>query len=98
MTTITLNRPKALNTYNAELLVSLRDAAERLDADDAVRVILPRGAGRHFSAGADVNWFRELAGGTATEQLEAARLSAHAMRTTGDFTECFFFGWHLTTL
>lgn len=77
--TITLNRPEVFNGYNAELLASLRQTAERLDADDAVRVILLRGAGKHFSAGADVNWFRELAAGSGAEQLNAAKLSAHAM-------------------
>jgi methylglutaconyl-CoA hydratase len=78
--TVTLNRPEVFNGYNAELLSALRQTAERLDADDDVRMIVLRGAGKHFSAGADVNWFRELAGGSAEEQLDAARLSAHAMR------------------
>ena len=78
--TVTLNRPEIFNGYNAELLVMLRQTAERLDADDEVRMVILRGAGKHFSAGADVNWFRALAGGTADEQRAAARLSAHAMR------------------
>src|SRR3954447_24070420 len=53
-TTIVLDRPDALNAWNRrlgeELLAALRDAA----ADDAVRAVRLTGAGRAFSAGADL--------------------------------------------
>jgi 2-(1,2-epoxy-1,2-dihydrophenyl)acetyl-CoA isomerase len=52
--TIELNRPQALNAWNAQLgadlLAALRGAAE----DDAVRALLITGAGRAFSSGADL--------------------------------------------
>ena len=50
-----------------------------LEADPSVRVIILRGAGKHFSAGADVNWFKELAVASAEEQLAAAKLSTGTM-------------------
>lgn len=60
LTTLTLNRPDALNAWTPELgrdlLAAVRDAA----ADDTIRAILIRGAGRAFSAGADVKNPREL--------------------------------------
>jgi enoyl-CoA hydratase/carnithine racemase len=51
---ITLNRPKALNALNAELLAELCDALETWDADDAVRCIVLTGSERAFAAGADI--------------------------------------------
>ena len=53
--TITLNRPEAANAQNTSLLDEL-DAAWTRAADDAdVKVILLRAAGKHFSAGHDLN-------------------------------------------
>ncbi|HEV2562868.1 MAG TPA: enoyl-CoA hydratase [Rhizomicrobium sp.] len=51
---ITLNRPKALNALNAELLGELVAALEAWDADDAVRAIVLTGSERAFAAGADI--------------------------------------------
>jgi enoyl-CoA hydratase/carnithine racemase len=51
---ITLNRPKALNALNAELLRELCDALEQWDRDDAVRCIVLTGSERAFAAGADI--------------------------------------------
>jgi enoyl-CoA hydratase len=52
--TITLNRPDRRNAQNPQLLDELNDAWERAAADDAVRVILLRANGPHFSAGHDI--------------------------------------------
>ncbi len=51
---VTLNRPKALNALNAELLGELVAAFEALDADDQVRAIVLTGSERAFAAGADI--------------------------------------------
>ena len=78
--TITLNRPNIFNGYNEEFLIQLQGTISELESDTSVRVITLRGAGKHFSAGADVNWFKELAISTPEVQLAAARLSTGAMR------------------
>lgn len=52
--TVTLNRPDALNALLPEMGDALADHVGRADADDAVRVIVLTGAGRAFSAGADM--------------------------------------------
>lgn len=54
VTLVTLNRPKALNALNSELLGELIGALERSDADDSVRVIVLTGSERAFAAGADI--------------------------------------------
>ena len=85
--TITLNRPKVFNGYNKELLVQLRRVVNELEEDNAVRVIVLRGAGKHFSAGADVNWFKELAVASPEQQLEAACLSTGTMKDLNSCTK-----------
>lgn len=51
---ITLNRPDKSNSLTPEMLVELADAFATLGAHPAVRVILLRGQGKHFSAGAAI--------------------------------------------
>jgi enoyl-CoA hydratase/carnithine racemase len=53
--TITLNRPDQLNTFTPPLARELNEALIALDQDDAVRVIIVKGAGKAFCAGIDVN-------------------------------------------
>ncbi len=51
---ITLNRPKALNALNAQLLGELVQALETWDRDDAVGCVVLTGSERAFAAGADI--------------------------------------------
>jgi enoyl-CoA hydratase/carnithine racemase len=51
---ITLNRPKALNALNSELLGELVMQLEAWDRDDTVRCIVITGSDRAFAAGADI--------------------------------------------
>jgi methylglutaconyl-CoA hydratase len=52
--TLTLNRPDKRNALNSELIDLLHQALERADLDAEVRVVLIRGAGKDFCAGADL--------------------------------------------
>jgi methylglutaconyl-CoA hydratase len=52
--TLTFNRPDRANSYNAEMLDALADGFEQFGCDSAVRVIVLRGSGKHFSAGAAI--------------------------------------------
>lgn len=51
--TLTLNRPDALNALNPALMSAI-EAFGRSMLDDPARVLVIRGAGRHFCAGADL--------------------------------------------
>ena len=51
---ITLHRPGVLNAINGDMTAGLKDALATADADDDVRVVILRGAGRAFSAGGDI--------------------------------------------
>jgi 2-(1,2-epoxy-1,2-dihydrophenyl)acetyl-CoA isomerase len=52
--TVELNRPQALNAWNAQFGSDLLAALRELAADDAVRAVVITGAGRGFSSGADL--------------------------------------------
>lgn len=52
--TVTLNRPKARNALNSELLAALPEALSKLDADDEVDVVILTGADPAFCAGLDL--------------------------------------------
>lgn len=51
---VTLNRPKALNALNSELLGELVQALEAIDSDDGLHAIVLTGSERAFAAGADI--------------------------------------------
>jgi len=51
---VTLNRPKALNALNSELLGELVQALEAIDFDDGLHAIVLTGSERAFAAGADI--------------------------------------------
>ncbi|MBI1731691.1 MAG: enoyl-CoA hydratase/isomerase family protein [Gammaproteobacteria bacterium] len=51
---ITLNRPESLNAFNQDMRLKLIEATDRARDDAAVRVVVLTGAGRCFSAGADL--------------------------------------------
>lgn len=53
--TITLARPNRLNAFNGTMLRDILAAMDVSDADDAVRAVIVTGAGRAFSAGADLS-------------------------------------------
>ncbi len=52
--TVTLTRPDAFNAINADLRRALIDVVAHVDADDAIRVVILKGEGRGFCAGADL--------------------------------------------
>ena len=55
---ITLNRPDSLNACNWDLMDQLRDAIEKVAADDKIKVAIITGAGRAFCAGGDLKFFK----------------------------------------
>lgn len=61
---ITLNRPAALNSFNAAMHAALLPALDAAAADAAVRAVIVTGAGRGFCAGQDLN---DADMGSATE-------------------------------
>lgn len=82
--TLTLNRPDKHNAFNAELIAELDAAATELAADSAVRAVILTGAGRSFSAGADLNWMRAQTQATRAQRIEQATRLARMLRALNE--------------
>jgi enoyl-CoA hydratase len=64
---ITLNRPKALNALNKQLMTEVMDALEAFDKDDAIGAMVIAGGEKAFAAGADI---KEMADKSAQEMKD----------------------------
>jgi methylglutaconyl-CoA hydratase len=71
--TVWMNRPEVFNAFDETLIDELSQACTALDADAAVRVVVLAGRGRHFSAGADLNWMKRASAGSQEDNLQDAR-------------------------
>jgi enoyl-CoA hydratase len=82
--TLTLDRPERLNAIVPELVDDLEAALDRAEADDAVRAIRLRGAGRAFCAGYDIDWgaraMEEAEGGAAWDPMADYRMMSRFVR------------------
>ena len=76
VTTVTLNRPTVRNAFDDTMIAELTAFAESIPADGSVRVVVLRGAGAVFSAGADVQWMSRMLGYSREENLADARRAA----------------------
>ena len=56
--TIRLNRPDALNALNPELLEEISSGVTEAGRDESIKVLVIRGEGRAFCAGADLTYFQ----------------------------------------
>jgi enoyl-CoA hydratase/carnithine racemase len=96
--TVTLDRPEVLNALSVELLEALIDAAAWLGDRPDIRVVVLTGAGRSFSAGADLSTVERLLGepvgaraaasagdraASAIEALDAVTIAAIQGRCVG---------------
>ena len=52
--TLMLNRPEAMNALSSGLMEEIEQASRELLNDEKTRVVVVRGSGKHFSAGADL--------------------------------------------
>lgn len=73
--TVTLNRPEVNNAYNDAVIEGIARAFAALAASPTVRLVVLRGNGKHFQAGADLSFLRVLAGKTLEEGLAFSRLT-----------------------
>lgn len=56
-----LNRPEIHNAFNEVMIRELIDCFEEINRMDDIRIVILRGRGRSFCAGADLNWMRGVA-------------------------------------
>lgn len=78
---ITLERTHVHNAFDAQLIAELTAAIEAVAEDDSVWGLLLTGAGSTFSAGADLNWMRSMAGADEAENRADSLRLARLMRS-----------------
>jgi enoyl-CoA hydratase len=68
---VTLNRPQAMNAFNAVMLSELFDALEAFDNDENIGAMIVTGSEKAFAAGADI---KEMADATPFEMIGQGRV------------------------
>ncbi len=76
---ITLNRPDALNTFTPAFAEKLSAALVEMDQNDDIRVIVIRGAGKHFSAGIALDEFKDKTLNEYREMIQVMDLHNHTI-------------------
>ncbi len=77
--TVTLNRPEVGNAYNGDLVEGLHAAMDALCLTSELRVVVLCGNGKHFLAGADLTWLREVSTKSVEENIRVSRRTAEAV-------------------
>lgn len=78
---VTMAREAVFNAFDEAMIGELDAAFAQLEADDSVRVIVLAGAGKHFSAGADLQWMqRASTAGVEWNLADARRFAAMLAR------------------
>lgn len=70
---VTMARPAVFNAFDEAMIGELDAAFAALVSDDTVRVIVLAGEGKHFSAGADLQWMQRASLASLEWNLEDAR-------------------------
>jgi len=78
---LTLNRPEKHNAFDDVIIAELTQKLIQLNNDKQVRIVVLTGAGKSFSAGADVNWMRASAQYDEARNIEDALRLAELMGT-----------------
>ena len=81
---VVLNRPAAHNAFDDTAIAALDGALAELEGDAVVRAVVLTGAGKSFSAGADLNWMKRAAEyDRARNAADARALGALVRRLNG---------------
>ncbi len=90
---LTLNRPEKLNPLSTETLCELAAAARWFDEQPAVKVVIVRGAGRSFSAGADLASFSAAQNVSTRDAADRGREMADALEAMRAVSIAAIRGW-----
>ena len=84
---VTLNRADVHNAFDDVLIKDLTNAIQAFEQDDSVRVICLRSTGKSFSAGADLNWMKRMAGYSWQQNYQDSLGLATLMQTLASTTK-----------
>ncbi|MDH4039002.1 MAG: enoyl-CoA hydratase/isomerase family protein [Candidatus Krumholzibacteria bacterium] len=78
---VVLSRPEVKNAFDDVLIKEMSGALEAIAHDDSIRVMVLTGDGNVFSAGADLNWMKKVAGYGFEENVEDALIFARMLES-----------------
>lgn len=82
---VTLNRPARGNAYDGAMLSALIEGLESLAAGATLRALVIRGAGKHFQAGADLEWQQSMTLAPPEQAYAASMATTRAMKLLNEF-------------
>lgn len=77
---ITLNRPEKRNALGSDLIAELKQALSQADESEEARVVILRGAGKDFCAGADLSQLERISQAGILDNLADAEQFAALLR------------------
>jgi methylglutaconyl-CoA hydratase len=77
--TVALNRPEVGNAYNGDMIQGLLTAMDELGRGPELRVVVLKGNGKHFQAGADLKWIESVSRQPLEENVRVSRATAEAV-------------------
>tara|TARA_B100001094_G_scaffold279309_1_gene289385 strand:+ start:890 stop:1672 length:783 start_codon:yes stop_codon:yes gene_type:complete len=78
--TLYLNRPECSNAFNALMIEELNSTLDQVADQAQCTTLFLKAKGKHFSAGADLNWMRQQAHMSMAENIDDARPLAQLMQ------------------
>lgn len=78
--TVTLNRPEVNNAYDHGLIHGLLAAMDDLGTKPSLRVVVLKGNGKHFQAGADLKWINGVRPKSPAENEAVSRATFEAVQ------------------
>lgn len=84
---LTLNRPAVHNAFDDSLIADLTRHLQDLGGDETVRAVVLDARGKSFSAGADLNWMKRMAGYGREENYRDSQALATLMHTLDELPQ-----------
>jgi len=78
--TVTLNRPEVNNAYDSGLIHGVLSAMDELGKQSQLRVVVLKGNGKHFQAGADLKWINAVRPQSRAENEAVSRATFEAVQ------------------
>src|SRR6201999_2480814 len=83
--TVTLNRPEVNNAYDAGLIDGVLAAMDELGKEPQLRVVVLKGNGEHFQAGADLKWINGVRRGAVADNEAVSQATSQALQRLNTF-------------
>ncbi|MEQ8554670.1 MAG: enoyl-CoA hydratase-related protein [Cyclobacteriaceae bacterium] len=85
--TIWLNREQVRNAFNEEMIADLLETLVKLDQDPGLRLLILRGKGPVFCAGADLNWMRKAVDYSYNQNMDESLMLAKMLNSLYTFSK-----------